>query len=164
MTTIERCVTIDASPEQVWPALADIGGISVWNPNVKASRLTSTQDGGTGTSRECQLTPMGTVQELVVEWNEGRMISIEIYEFKNVPAMRAALATFELEPSGDGTRVKMSMNYEVGLGAMGAGMNALMLKRQFASATTKLMAGLKLHVETGKPVDKGAKLPVKAVA
>lgn len=163
MTTISRRVTIDATPEQVWPALADFGGIATWNPNVKASRLTSTQGEGTGTSRECQLTPMGTVQERIIDWNEGEMMSVEIYEFKNVPAMRSAIATFHLVPNGQGTDVSMDMDYQVGLGALGAGMNSVMMKRQFSRAVTGLLAGLKYHVETGRPVESGATLPTDTV-
>ncbi len=164
MSTIQRSVTIDAKPHEVWPALADFGGIVTWNPGVKASKLTSTETEGTGISRECKLAPMGTVQERVIEWVEDQLLSVEIIEFKNVPAMRSAVATFELEPSGEQTKVTLRMDYSVGLGPLGAGMNTMMLKRQFGITCSQMLAGLKVHVETGEPVDKNTKLPVKAVS
>lgn len=164
MTVIERTVTIDAPAEQVWPALADFGGISAWNPNVKASRLTSTRDEGAGMTRECRLTPMGVVQEEVTEWVEGRMMTIEITDFKNVPAMRSAVAVLELSPRGDRSRVDMRMDYEVGLGAVGAGMNSVMMKRQFGKAVTTLLAGLKHHIETGEQVGGTSDVPKATVA
>lgn len=164
MTTITRFVTIDATTEEVWPALADFGGISAWNPTVKASRLTSSIDDGEGMTRECELLPVGTVQERVTEWVEGQMMSIEIYEFRGIPAMRSSVAVLSLEPDGDRTRVRVDLTYEVGLGAIGAGMNSMVLKRQFAKALTGLLAGLKLHVETGQPVDRSSNLPTAAVA
>jgi uncharacterized membrane protein len=164
MTIIQRTVQIDASAEQIWPALANFGEIVTWNPGVKASKLTSEQTEGLGISRECQLAPMGTVQERVTEWIENRLLSVEIYEFKNVPAMRSAVASFELEPAGDSTKVTLRMDYSVGLGPIGAGMNAMMLKRQFGTTCSQMLAGLKVHVETGEPVGKITKLPVSAVS
>lgn len=163
MTTITRQVTVDAPSEQVWDALADFGGIAAWNPNVKKSRLTSNKTDGEGITRECQLTPMGTVQERVTEWTEGEMMTVEIFDFKNVPGMRSGLAVFNLEPNGAQTGVTMQMSYEVGLGSIGAGMNAVMMKRQFAKAVTSLLAGLKFHVETGLPVERGSDLEIDAV-
>ncbi|MGH1490315.1 MAG: SRPBCC family protein [Acidimicrobiales bacterium] len=164
MTTINRSVTINASAEEVWPALADFGGIAAWNPNVKTSKLTSSQQLGEGITRECQLFPMGTVQERVSEWTDGRMMTIDIYEFRNVPAMRSASAVLELEPNGANTRVNIAMTYEVGLGPLGAGMNAMMMKRQFERTATSMMAGLKHHVETGQDVGRKTDLPLQAVS
>ncbi len=164
MTTITRQVTIDASVEQVWPALADFGAVATWNPNVKASRLTSEEGSGIGITRECSLVPIGTIQERVTEWTEGRMMSIEIFDFKNVPAMRRAVAVIGLEPRNGKTLATVEMNYEVGLGALGAGMNSVMMKRQFTKSLTGLLAGLKHHIETGDSVDRRSNLPTAAVA
>ncbi len=164
MTTIERHVIIEAPAGQVWPALADFGGISAWNPNVRTSRLLSAKEQGPGTTRECQLTPLGTVKEQVSEWIEGRMLTIEIVEFKNVPAMRSAVAVIELVPLEAQTEVRMRMDYEVGLGPVGAGMNSVMMKRQFGRAVTTLLAGLKHHVETGQLIGGNRDVPKPAVA
>lgn len=163
MTTIERSIAIDAPSAAVWSALADFGGISAWNPNVKTSRLTSAGDVGVGITRECQLTPMGTVQERVTEWVAGESMTIEIYEFKNVPGMRQGVAKLRVEPLGGQSVVHMHMRYSVGLGPIGAGMNAAVMKRQFGSSIAKLLAGLKVHVETGEPIVKSTNLPTKSV-
>lgn len=163
MTSINREVTVNAPAEEVWAALADFGNVATWNPNVKKSFLTSNQTQGEGISRECQLVPMGTVQEQVTSWVEGESMTIEISEFKNVPAMRAGGADIHIRARGDQTDVHLELSYEVGLGAVGAGMNSMMLKRQFSKAATGLLAGLKHHVETGDPVQRGTSLPTKAV-
>jgi hypothetical protein len=164
MTTINRSVTINATAAEIWPALADFGGIAAWNPNVKASKLTSDHQLGEGVTRQCQLIPMGTVQERVTEWTEGRMMTIDIYEFQNVPAMRSSTAVIELVPNGPITTVNMSLTYEVGLGPIGAGMNAMGMRRQFEKAVTGVLAGLKHHVETGHDVDRKTALPLTAVS
>lgn len=164
VTTINRSVNINATAEEVWPALADFGGIAAWNPNVKASKLTSNQQLGEGVTRECQLIPLGTVQERVTEWTEGRMMTIDIYEFRNVPAMRSSTAVIELVPDGSSTTVNMSLSYEVGLGPLGAGMNAMGMRRQFEKAVSGVLAGLKHHVETGQTVDRKTAIPMDAVS
>jgi len=163
MTTIKRHVKIDASSDKVWAALADFGNIAIWNPAVRNSHLTSSETEGVGMSRECQLVPTGTVQELVTGWTEGKSLTVEIVDFKNVPAMRTAIAEFTLEPRGEQTDAFMTMNYEVGLGILGDGMNSMMMKRQFQKALTGLLAGLKHHVETGESVDRRSDIPMEAV-
>jgi uncharacterized membrane protein len=160
MTTVTRTITIDAPRTAVWRVLADFGNIATWNPNVKTSALTSDQPGGLGATRQCHLLPMGEVNERITAWEEERIIGIDIIESKKLPAMRSAVANFELRDQGTSTAVKLTMSYTVGLGPIGASMNALMMKRQFGKVATQMMAGLKHHVETGELVTKKTKLPL----
>lgn len=163
MTALDLTIAIEAPAERVWSALADFGGIAAWSPNVKTSRLTSSDTAGTGTSRECTLAPMGTVQERVTEWAENRLITIEIYEFKNMPGMRSANVTLELVERGTATEVAAHFDYEVGFGPLGAGMNTLALRRMFIKALSGLLAGLKHFVETGRPAGESDSLDLDAV-
>ena len=163
MTNIRQTVRIDAPAAQVWETLADFGKVATFSPTVKSSSLTSDQPGGLGATRECVLAPMGTIQERVTAWDEGRMLGIEIYDRKNVPGLRQADAIIEVEALGDKSKVTMNLDYEVGLGPIGAGMNAIALKRRFVKATAGLLAGLKHHVETGEAVDGKTDLPFEAV-
>lgn len=158
-------IVVDGTPSEVWSVLADFGQVAVWNPSVKASHLTSTATEGTGISRQCKLSPMGTVQERVVEWDPERLLGIEIYENDGIPGFRsgrARIAVDELSPSS--TRVTMAMRYTVGLGIIGAAANAIGMRRIFTRSLTQLLAGLKYHVETGRPVDDTASLELDAVA
>ena len=163
MTTLNLSITIDAPAEEVWEALADFGGVAIWNPSVKQSRLTSSVTEGTGLSRECVLAPMGTVQERVTQWTDGRLMAIEIFDHKNLPGLRSAVATIELVPQGPTTLVQCQMDYAVGLGFVGAGMNAMGMRRLFTKSLGGLLAGLKHHVETGEPVDGKTRLDLDAV-
>jgi uncharacterized membrane protein len=163
MTSINREVTVDAPADKVWADLADFGNVATWNPSVKKSFLTSTQTRGEGITRECQLVPVGTIQEQVTSWVEGESMTIEISEFKNVPGMRGGGADIHIRSRGDQTDVHLELSYEVGLGAVGAGMNSMMLKRQFSKAAAGLLAGLKHHVETGDSVQRGTRIPTEAV-
>ncbi len=166
-STISKSITISAPKDRVWRALADFGSISTWNPNVNASKLTSPQPGGLGATRQCNLAPMGVVDEKVVQWDEERALGIEVYEMQKMPGMREATATFILsddEHAGDEqTKVELTMGYEIGLGVLGSTMNALGMRRQFSRAAIGLLAGLKHHVETGASVTGKTKLPTDEV-
>jgi uncharacterized protein YndB with AHSA1/START domain len=164
MNEIRLSIVVDATPEEVWPALADFGGVATWNPGVKESHLTSEATQGVGTSRQCRLAPMGIVRERVTEWDPGRMLAIEIYENENIPGFRSAVATLRLAERGpSATEVSVEMAYSVGLGLVGATANALGMRRLFNRSLSRLLAGLKYHVETGRPVDGDAGLDLGAV-
>ncbi len=164
MTTITRSVSIDAPSDEVWATLADFGNISVFNPSVKSSQLTSDHSGGLGATRECVLAPMGVVQERITDWEEGRSMSVEIYDRKMIPGLKSGVARIELAPRGEQTTVSVTMDYSVGLGPVGASMNAMGMRRMFGKALAGLVAGLKHHVETGETVTADTKIPVKAVS
>lgn len=161
--TLEMAVTIDAPTATVWPALADVGNVEAWNPGIASARLTSDTEQGVGATRECVLSPMGTVQERVTAWMHERLITVEIYERKRLPAVRRAMATIELEADAARTSVRCRLDYEVGLGPVGRSLNASLLRRMFATSLVGMLAGLKHHVETGETVAGIEGLPVTHV-
>ncbi len=167
MTTIIREVKVDVSPEKVWEIMADIGGIQKFNPGVSQSYKTSASNSGLGATRHCDLLPMGSVEERVIAWNEGRDYQIEIYEGKGTPPFKTAVATLAVQPDGDGSQVTMSLTYQLKFGPVGMLMDQMMIKRQFSKAIPGILAGLKYHAETGELVDRSVRLnfdPVMAVA
>lgn len=160
---LEMRVDVAATPASVWAALADVGNVEAWNPGIASARLTSETDQGVGVTRECVLSPMGTVQERITAWIDGRLMTVEIYERKRMPAIRRALATIELVAGDGGTRVSCRLDYEVGLGPVGRGLNASVLRRMFTRSLIGMLAGLKHHVETGELVAGADSLPVGEV-
>ncbi|MEM7286167.1 MAG: SRPBCC family protein [Actinomycetota bacterium] len=161
--TIEMRVDVDAPTPAVWTALADVGNVETWNPGISSARLTSPERRGVGVTRECVLSPMGTVQERITAWTDERLMTVEMYERKRLPAIRRALATIELTPDGARTAVGCHMMYEVGLGPIGRGLNAAMLHRMFRRSLLGMLAGLKHHVETGEAVLDATVLPFAEV-
>lgn len=160
---LEMRVFIDAPTSDVWAALADVGNVEAWNPGIESARVTSETDRGIGATRECVLSPMGTVQERITAWIDERLITVEIYERKRMPAIRRALATIELTTADRGTHVACRLDYEVGLGPVGRGLNGTMLRRMFTRSLVGTLAGLKHHVETGEPVTGVRSLPLAEV-
>lgn len=167
MTTITHEVRINAPKEKVWDILADFGGIYKFNPGVSDSYSTSSANEGVGATRHCDLLPAGSIEERIIEWNEGRDYKIEIYEGKGAPPFKSAIAHLKIQPGGDGTRVKMHLDYSLKFGLFGSLMDRLLVKQQFSKAVPGILAGLKHYVETGEVVDGKIRLslqPVTAVA
>ncbi len=155
MTTITREIRINASKEKVWAALADFGGIHVFNPTVTNSYTTNGQNSGKGAMRHCDLAMAGaSIEERVVEWVDGERMKVEIYEGKKAPPFKTAFATISVRSTGTNTSiVRGTFEYSMKFGPLGALMDMMMVKPQFGKAWGGLFAGLKQYVETGKQVD-----------
>lgn len=85
MSAVVRRIEIEASPARVWEVLADFGNVYRWNPNVSASHSTSVASGGVGATRHCDLKG-GSIEERIVEWRDGRSLTLEIYEAQGSPS------------------------------------------------------------------------------
>ena len=110
-----RTVTIEQSVEAgraaVWEVLADFPGISKWNTGVSESHATSESVEGVGATRHCDLSPMGELEETVVEWQPEDKLVIRIDEASKIPVKRG-LVTFSLVEEGMGTAVTITYEYE----------------------------------------------------
>ena len=146
-------VEIEAPAEKVWDVLADFGNVSVFNPNVTESHLTADHVNGVGATRHCDLAVGGaSIEERIVDWNEGSSYTIEIYDGSRNP-FATALGTFVVEPLGDDrSAVTMTLDWKP-KGGVFAGLLGRALKGQNKKAITGVLAGLKHHVETGDPVE-----------
>ena len=151
MTLLTAEVHIDAPKEKVWEVLANLGDIYKWNPGVARSNWTSDQKQGVGASRHCDLqNPSGTLEERAIEWREGEGYKIDVYE-SSLPLKNTV--EFAIEPEGAGTRAYVTVDYRLKFGPVGALLDVLFVRRQMQKGFDQLLAGLKYHVETGKPVD-----------
>jgi len=159
MTTITNQIKINAPKEKVWDILADFSAIQNFHPGVPKSFATSDATTGLGATRHCDLLPTGGIEERIVEWNEGRDYKVEIYKGKGVPPFKTAIGHISVKPDGNGSIATMSLAYQLKFGPLGALMDALLVKKQFQKAVPGILAGLKLHSETGSLVD--AKTPIE---
>ena len=146
MTTFTTSTVINAPPDAVWSALADIGSISIWNPGVTASHTTSDVVSGLGATRHCDLGTRGFLEEQVVEFDEGSAITMRITD-SNMPIEHADVR-FVLEPETAGTRVTVSPQYRVKFGPLGILMDRVVVRRMFQRGMGSLLRGLKRHVES----------------
>ena len=145
-------IKINASKEQVWEVLSDLGSIYKWNPGVSHSYSTSDGGGGEGATRHCDIqTPLkGYLEERAFDWREGEGFKIDIYD-TNFPWKRNVLA-FSLRAESGETVVEVSPEYQLKFGVLGALIDRLAFNRQFRKGMKGLLEGLKYHVETGEEV------------
>lgn len=157
-------VTIDATPDAVWAVLADFGNIADWNPGLRASHLTADQREGVGTSRHCDLLPVGGLDERVSEWVPGERMVIDVVGGATTP-IRTARIRFDVAATDAGRRtlVGLDAEYVTRGGALGSTLDALVVRRQLTKGFQGLLAGLKHHVETGETRTPSRKLPIDAV-
>lgn len=146
MATFTVSTVIDAPADQIWAALADIGSISVWNPGVKNSHLTSELDAALGATRHCDLGGRNYLDEEVVEFATGEALTMRITK-TNLP-FRHADIRFRLEPHGEATQVSVSPEYQLKFGPVGRLMDLVMVRRSYEKGMKALLRGLKRHVET----------------
>ncbi|MDH3628716.1 MAG: SRPBCC family protein [Acidobacteriota bacterium] len=145
MGTFVETVTIDASVDDVWNALSDIGAIHRWNPGVEDSRLTTTGDVTLGSARRCELGGKNYLDETVVEWVPGERLTMRIVG-TNLPFKSADIG-FTLAGYDRGTRVCVSPVYRLKFGPIGALLDILVVRRQYRRGMASLLRGLKRHVE-----------------
>ena len=138
MTSITRTVWIDAPRQKVWDVLADFGNVYLTSPSIEKSYLTSEQKTGVGTTRHCDLNMMGAqLEERIVGWEEGKELKINIYQWKNMPMIRSMDAAFTLSDERNGTRLQATMDYHLGMGPLGAMMDAMMMDTMMMDEAVK---------------------------
>jgi carbon monoxide dehydrogenase subunit G len=164
MTKLSYETRINAPADAVWDALADFGGVWRYSPTVNESHSTSEATTGLGAERHCDLTFAGaSVEERIVDWQEGRSMDVQIVEGKRTPPMTDIIAHFELEPDGDATIVRASMRYDMKFGPLGWAMDHTMVRPKFGSAFSQILAGLKHYLETGETVTGEVEIDEQAV-
>ena len=149
MIKIIKEVEINAPKAKVWSVLADIGAVEKYNPVVTKSYSTSENKQGLGASRHCDLLPMGSVEEKIIEWDEGESYKIEIFEGKAIPFK--GTGKFELTENGKSTNVKMTFEPDMRNGLFGKIMG-FMMKEKMKKMIAGVVIGLKHHLETDELV------------
>ena len=142
MPRITRTTTISADRSTVWAAVADLGNVTEWNPNVAAASCAGTS--GLGAVRQCDLTEGGTIQEVVSAWEEGTRLRLAI---GNHGAIRSADMGFDLATAPRGTEVTALADYHLAFGPLGPVIDHLAVKRQMTRMLDTALTGLKNTIE-----------------
>lgn len=163
MTTISREIEVNGSKEAVWKAIAKFGDICHGSPTVLKSHVTSEKLEGVGATRHCDFTMMGaTAEERITAWDEGKSLSIEVYELKKMPGIKNMKADFSVRTENDKTRLRADLTYEMKNGFFNA-MNSLVMKRMNIKNWNSVLAGHKKYIETGERVVENTVLDLNQV-
>ena len=148
MTRVTSEIRIEASRDKVWDVIADLGSVSVWNPALADSHYTSEAKEGVGAARHCDFPDGGYVKERALEWRPGEAFTLDIYE-GTVP-FASATAGLSLADDGDGTIVKLTLEYDL---KSDVSVDPQEVERQNREDLFPLIfASLKQYVETGEPM------------
>ncbi len=141
----ESKIEIAAPPAAVWAVLSDFHGLTKWARGVKVQPLGSTQT-GLGTGRRATIPGLGTVDEVVIQWEPEQRLS---YSVTPVSVFGPGIARWRLEPAGPGkTRVTERFEYDMRFGIFGALLRALVVKRKLAEAQPNMLQQFKKGVES----------------
>lgn len=144
MAPLSTDTVLRADRSLVWATLADLEGVSTWNPAIDHAECTTEIRHGLGARRRCVMHPSGEMIESVTEWVPERCIAFTV---DNAPPFKWAVGRFELDDVEDGTRLAATFTYEVRYGPLGPVIDRLVVHRQLSAAWATGMAGLRHHVE-----------------
>ncbi len=145
MAEIAETTSIARSPDHVWAALADFGGIGRWAPNVDHSCLTTERCEGVGTTRRVQA-GRNALLERVVEWEPGARLAYRIEGLP--PVVRSVTSTWRLDGAGSATTVTLTSVVDAGPRPPQQ-LIARVVGRSVAKASREMLAGLRNHLEEG---------------
>jgi hypothetical protein len=139
----ERRITVErhmaASAGSVWALFADIPNLANhWN-GLRETRAIGDQTRGVGARRHVALKPIGSVEETVTVWEEGRRLDTENRPSLTVPFRRAASA-LTLEADSEGTRATFHYRFVPRGGPLGRLIGPLIEKRLTATFRDMLAA------------------------
>lgn len=159
MTKIEKKLGINASREQVWEVIANLGAIQNYNPMVKKSFYNTDKKIGEGAGRICEFSPMGKVEETATQWESGNNYTLHVKPIEKLPFFKEGFAHFSLKNISNGqTEVSVDFEYDITPGPVAKAINRLMLKNNFNKAFEGILKGLKKHIEDGVIIENGGSL------
>ena len=137
----ERHITVQrrmsASPDSVWALFADFPNLASHWSGVRATRAIGDQTSGVGARRRVDLKPIGSMDETVTVWEDGRRIDTQNQPSPSVPFKRAR-STLTLESDDDGTLATFDYRYVPRGGPLGRLTGPLIDKMLTATFTDML--------------------------
>lgn len=145
---IQKSLVVPASVEAVWAAIAPMGAVRNWHPNVASATVLTQHDAGVGASRRVEFHSGGAAVETVTEQSEREFVRMAMAE---VPMLQDAVVTISVAAKSDTeTEVTFAARYGVQYGPLGWMVNALMMKRMLGKAFDAALEGLAYHLATGE--------------
>jgi hypothetical protein len=118
----ERHISVErrmaASTDSVWALLADFPNLAKHWTGLRETRAIGDQTSGVGARRHVALKPIGSMEETVTVWEEGRRLDTENRPARSVPFSRAA-SSLQLEPDGGSTLATFDYRFEPRGGPIG---------------------------------------------
>jgi hypothetical protein len=136
--TLQRHMS--ASTGSVWALVADFPNLADHWSGLRATRARDEQVSGVGARRHVDLKPLGSMDETVTAWEEGRRIDTENQPGLSVP-FKSARSALRLEPESGGTSVTFDYWYEPRGGPVGR-VTGPVIDRMLTATFTDMLASL----------------------
>src|SRR5438046_4616533 len=147
MATIHNEITINASVEKIWEALANVEMLDKYDPNVKQSTALTTIKGGLGAKRKVLMRDgKNWFDEKITVFKPNEALTYQLTDC-SFP-IKGLTHSYSFENIGTQTKVKQEMQYTVKFGLFGKLLNAIMIRKQSDTGIKKFFTGLKSYVET----------------
>ena len=129
-TTVTGRAPIPLPLPVCWEKLRDLTRARHYVPGLSDCVLTTETREGVGASRRVTHERFGSMDETVIEWDEGKGFTIRLHKGdKPAAPFKEATFRYQLEPAGEGCEIVTRMRYELPLGALGALLDALIVRR-----------------------------------
>jgi hypothetical protein len=109
---------MSASKGTVWALFANFPNLANHWSGLRATKAIGDQTSGVGARRRVELKPVGSLDETVTVWEEGRRIDTQNQPSASVP-FKHAESTLTLEPDDGGTLATFDYRYVPRGGALG---------------------------------------------
>ena len=130
---------MSAPTGSVWALYADFPNLARHWRGLRATSAIGNQTSGVGARRRVDLKPMGSMEETVTVWEEGRRIDTQNQPSRSVP-FKQAKSTLTLEPDGGGTLATFDYRYVPRGGPVGRFTGPLIDRMLTATFTDMLAA------------------------
>ena len=146
MTTLNNEITINAPIEKIFQALAEMEGLEKLDPNIKKSTSLSNIKSGLSAKRKVDMIDgKNWFEEKVTDLKPNECLTYELTAC-SFP-VKSLKYTYYVEKSGNQTKVKQAMAYEIKFGLFGKILDALMIRKQYNKGIQGFFTGLKSFAE-----------------
>lgn len=139
----------------VWQKLQDLRLAHHYVPGVEGVEILTPEAKGVGASRRILQEDGSTLDETVVEWEEGRGFVIRLHSGSEGPPLPFESAKFRYWIEGeeaDGTRLSLTISYRPAGGRLGEWVDSAVLNAEMRSSMDGLGASMKDYYESGGDV------------
>lgn len=154
METIKRTISIDASREAVWAALANFQAVGDFHPYITNVDLITANNGGLGSKRKCYFNDGSTIDEEIIDWRVDESYTVDASNF-SLP-FKSLHGTLGVDTVNGKTEAFMMMEFVPKFGPLGKLMSIMMIKPMMVKRIDNILKGLNHMMVTGELAAKAA--------
>jgi len=142
---------VDLPQAEVWNRLRNLRLAHRYVPGVEAVEILSSQERGVGASRRILQEDGSTLDETVVEWEDGRGFVIRLHRGQEGPPIPFERARFRYWIEGEeatGTRISLAISYQPSGGRLGEWVDAAVLNSEMEATMGALGASMRNYYES----------------